>query len=302
MPAKGTTKNKGQKDALDRFYTNPDTACLLVKQLLAEHPELIGKTFVEPSAGDGAFVYALEVAGIESIVAMDIAPAEDLLCKTEIFRGDFLSDDGLEKAFASAGGAIPPHEEIVFIGNPPFGEGGALSLGFIATALKYGHLACFVLSPAFSKENFQRKLGVSPIKITEIDNTRYRMSGGEIDVPSAFFLFDTEHAFEPFPDMSPYLPFRPIQGAETPDFGIRRNGGRAGFATRNWQEEKLTRNNGFLYKELEGCPENICDIINGCVFPERDWSVGPRSLSQKEIAKGVYAKMRELGLIDKQQM
>lgn len=39
--------------------------------------------------------------------------------------------------------------------------------------------------------------------------------------------------------------------------------------------------------------ETIIDTINGINFPERDWSVGPRSLSQREIARRVIEAMGE---------
>lgn len=46
-----TTKSKGQKDILDRFYTLPDVAAICIHQLDLSKYDLI----VEPSAGNGSF-------------------------------------------------------------------------------------------------------------------------------------------------------------------------------------------------------------------------------------------------------
>ena len=79
--ARGTTKNNGQKGKLDRFYTPADEALRLLSDLpaivplLAGNPDCSGIEFYEPSAGDGAFVRAVEeLYPSASVRAFDIAP------------------------------------------------------------------------------------------------------------------------------------------------------------------------------------------------------------------------------------
>lgn len=72
----GTTKNKGQKDILDRFYTPFQEADRLISEL--SHLSFLNinndTIFIEPSAGDGAFVAAVEKIFDENqIIALDIS-------------------------------------------------------------------------------------------------------------------------------------------------------------------------------------------------------------------------------------
>lgn len=87
---RGTSKSNGRKDSLDRFYMQLEEAERLVSALLDEKPEYHGRIFVEPSAGRGAFVKALEEHG-ETVIAYDIAPSESSICATSILKRDFLA-------------------------------------------------------------------------------------------------------------------------------------------------------------------------------------------------------------------
>lgn len=292
MGSKGTTKNKGRKDELDRFYTEPSVAAALVRALLEEHPDWVEtKHFVEPSAGDGAFVSALESAGATHIHALDIAPAETPLCETEIVQHDFLADDLIGKVPELSGVA---RDDIVFLGNPPFGEQASLAIAFVKRSMEIGGVCAFILPPSFYKESVQKKFkdlgAVDDIK--NIDNIAYRLVGaGHVQVPSSFFVFRSGKAFVPEPDRSGELPFSfiPKKSKSDADFAIRRVGGTAGTATSDVMS--VSEESYYYCKKKPECPDDIIDRINACEFPERDWSVGPRSLSQKEIAKNIYAQV-----------
>lgn len=303
---KGTTKNKGQKDALDRFYTKPDVASRLVQELIEHYPQMQDAIFIEPSAGDGAFVYALESdARIpnENIIALDIAPSESSICQSPIHRNDFLEDnlaDKLsEKGFDDS--LLRNTDKVVFIGNPPFGEQATLATAFVKKSLENARWCAFILPPSFRKESMQKKLANFGAldSLIELDDTSYRMNGEILDVPSYFFVFDAKKEFEETPDMTDELPFHKVTNdpkkRESADFAIRRVGGTAGSATENVTE--CSKETYYFFAKDNGCPDDIVDIINECDFPERDWSVGPRSLSVKEMSGRIYEEMLRRGLL-----
>lgn len=284
--AKGTTKNNGQKDRLDRFYTPVDEAFRLLSDLpvivplLAGNPDCSGIEFYEPSAGDGAFVRAVEeLYPSASVRAFDIAPSPSPLCDTTIGEQDFLDAD------------IPYSDNRIVIGNPPFGEQGRLCFQFVEKALDIAPTVCFILPPSFKKESYQKRIGLSPVAVIELDDTAYRVGDGLIDVPSCFFVFDREHPFVEDEIDFGELPFEflPKSDTDSADFTIRRVGGTSGTAT---ADTSVSTQSNYFCRTCDGYDTTtIIDTINGIDFPERDWFVGPRSLSQREIARRVIEAM-----------
>lgn len=271
--AKGTTKNNGQKDKLDRFYTSPDEALRLLSDLpavvplIAGNPDCSGVEFYEPSAGDGAFVRAVEeLYPSASIRAFDIAPSPSPLCDTAIGEQDFLNAD------------IPYSANRIVIGNPPFGEQGRLCFQFVEKALDIAPTVCFILPPSFKKESYQKRIGLSPVTVIELDDTAYRVGDDLIDVPSCFFVFDREHPFVEDEIDFGKLPFEflPKSDTDSADFTIRRVGGTSGTAS---PDTSVSPQSNYFCRTFDGYDtDTIVDTINGIDFPERDWSVGPRSL------------------------
>lgn len=286
--AKGTTKNNGQKDKLDRFYTPADEALRLLSDLpaivplLAGNPDCSGIEFYEPSAGDGAFVRAVEeLYPSASVRSFDIAPSLSPLCDTAIGEQDFLDAD------------IPYSDNRIVIGNPPFGEQGRLCSQFVEKALDIAPTVCFILPPSFKKESYRKRIGLSPVAVIELDDTAYRVGDGFIDVPSCFFVFDREHPFVEDEIDFGKLPFEflPKNKADSADFSIRRVGGTSGTAS---PDTSVSTQSNYFCRTCDGYDTGtIIDTINGIDFPERDWSVGPRSLSQREIARRVLEAMNE---------
>lgn len=118
----------GNKVALDQWYTRDDWAQACVDDLLTEIPELKGREFLEPSAGGGAFIRALEARG-QTVEGYDLEPRAD-----GIVMADFLTDD-----IDCAGKVV--------IGNPPYGVRSALARRFARRAFEQGatHVAFLLL-------------------------------------------------------------------------------------------------------------------------------------------------------------
>jgi hypothetical protein len=94
---------------------------------------------IDPSAGRGAFLTLLPA---DKRIAVDISPQHP-----EVRRGDFLS-------------WAPPRAlgPTLTIGNPPFGQRGALAMAFIVRAAAYSEAFAFVLPRSFNKYTFQNRV------------------------------------------------------------------------------------------------------------------------------------------------
>ena len=120
--------------ALDRdaYFTPLKDSKRIIKQLLIDEPYLRDYEWVEPSAGSGSFLYAVEDENIK-IQGYDIHPMHD-----DVVQNDFLKDD------------LDLSGKVV-IGNPPYGARSRLALDFIDRAFKQGaEYVGFLLLGSFS--------------------------------------------------------------------------------------------------------------------------------------------------------
>ena len=117
----------------DAYFTKHDVASECVTTL----DSIIGTdhTYLEPSAGDGAFVIPL--AG-RKVAAIDIQPQSPL-----VTQGNFLTSD---------------LQSTVVLGNPPFGRRGKLAVEFINKAAGFADYIAFILPVQFRKYLTQKNL------------------------------------------------------------------------------------------------------------------------------------------------
>jgi len=122
---------------LDQFFTRPEVAkaCLasLSKVIAGDDVDAAQCTFLEPSAGSGAFFNLLPAA---RRIGLDVAPK----CRG-VDRQDFLSYS-------------PPEDRqnLVVVGNPPFGYRAWLALAFVNHAATFADYVGFILPMAFQSE------------------------------------------------------------------------------------------------------------------------------------------------------
>lgn len=122
---------------LDQFYTRPAVAqaCYssLLAYLAAEGMDSTSFTYLEPSAGRGAF---LDILPPQARIGLDIQSQSP-----EIEEADFLS-------WAPEAIDMP----IVVVGNPPFGYRAWLALEFVNHAATFAEYIGFILPMAFQSD------------------------------------------------------------------------------------------------------------------------------------------------------
>ena len=117
----GNTRVSGK----EQFYTPLETARTVVAHVLETIPDARNRTWLEPSAGTGAFIEALREHDITDVIALDIEPHHP-----QVIQQDFL--------------AWTTHRnDLIAIGNPPFGRNNALSIPF------FNHCATMCTDIAF---------------------------------------------------------------------------------------------------------------------------------------------------------
>lgn len=144
----------------DQFYTRRDVAVRLAKTVA--NTLLVPPTvWVEPSAGDGAFVDAIALSGLPGrVLALDLDPA-----RPDILQGDFLR------------WTLPHHENgvVAVLGNPPFGKNASLAVKFFNRAAIFADVIGMIFPRTFQKKGLQNRL-----------NRHFRLALEEILPPDSF--------------------------------------------------------------------------------------------------------------------
>lgn len=243
----------------DQFYTVSSVAVSCIADLT---PHAIG-TWVEPSAGAGAFVMNPDV------IAMDIDPKAH-----GIVTRDFLT-------------WTPPPGEYTVFGNPPFGRQSVLARKFIKHAATFASVIGFILPRSFSKPSMQRAfpLNFHLVSERELGKDSFLVNGEPYDVPCVFQVWvksDTERSANSAEDVQ----WTYVKRNEPHDIAVRRVGGNAGRCM--LPSDTLSVQSHYFIRLPRG--KNVNDVIaymNAQVFPSN--TTGPRSLSKSEINAALTA-------------
>jgi len=274
---KGTTKSKGQKDLLDRFYTKPEVAEQCINYLTALI-DIYPCYIMDPCSGRGAFCNCLIQKFKHKFThGFDIDP-------TAVFTYNHCSKgtDFLKFHPCLPGGAFP----FAVVSNPPFGNQSSMALKFIKHAAKLAEIIAFILPNSFYKESMQKKIkthkviGTLPLK----PNSFYIIKDGiEIDysVPCSFFVFGksvwiAEEEYH-------YTHLFEFTDKEHADCRIQRIGGNAGKCDQNLH---VSPSSNYFIK-LHVPFDEFKKIVDHADFTCRNWTVGPRSISKQELVKAL---------------
>lgn len=254
---KGATKSLGKKDNLDRFYTKPEVAAQLIKEINLEQYDSI----IEPSAGCGAF--SLQ---IPNCLALDLAPAHPSILQKNFF--DFSTDEG----------------NILVIGNPPFGEQSKLAIQFFNHAATFARTIAFILPKSFRKISIQNRLDLHFHLLNEIElsDNSFLLNEEDYAVPCVFQIWErknTKRKKVKAPSTSQYFSF--VKTKEEADLRVQRVGGNAGKAYLN--KEGALSSNYYLKNTSPYTTEELVRLLNTANYHSLEDTVGPKSLPKGEL-------------------
>lgn len=171
------------KNELDQFYTAPLVAVEMVK-ILKKYFDFKDRTFYEPSAGTGNFIFALKENGISKsrISAIDIDPKNDPLIK----KNDFLK---INLRFSKSR---------IVIGNPPFGKRSQLAIKFINKGFEISNTVAMILPQQFERYLTQKNIDINAKLIYSKRLNKYSFihNDSEYGVNCVFQIWTKEDNFD----------------------------------------------------------------------------------------------------------
>ena len=255
---------KFRKNTKDQYYTKSTVAKKCVDKIIATLPQTSTYQWIEPSAGNGAFLKILP--NTFDKLGIDLEPKS-----SNIQQGNFLDWAPISE------------KKRVFFGNPPFGRQGSLAKSFIKHAAQYADIIAFILPRSFVKPSMSRAfpLKFHCIHSDELEKNAFEVNTVEYDVPCVFQIWKKNVADRIVAEAAKEDGFEYVKHGQPFHIAFKRVGGLAGkcypFATGYNPQFHY-----FLKLEEAYIPyiKNIIEKVNLHTFPSN--TVGPRSLSKGE--------------------
>jgi len=255
---------KFRKNTKDQFYTNDRVAASCVQRIMDALPLTREYLWVEPSAGNGAFLRPLPASC--STIGLDIEPkAKGILSQ------DYLTWQP------------PLGKEMIVFGNPPFGRQSSLAKAFISKSCEYATVIAFILPKSFTKPSMIRAFDRTfhLLQSTELEKDSFVVNGAPYDVPCVFQIWQKRETERLLEEKIEPRGFGYVKSHEPYHIAFRRVGGLAGKCYPHGMAFSVQSHYFIaLHEDAIEHMEEIMERINQHTFPSN--TVGPRSLSKSE--------------------
>lgn len=263
----------------DQYYTRPSVAQECVDLILEKIPQSESYQWVEPSAGNGAFLNCVP-SGID-LIGIDIDPKS-----ANIYKGDFLD-------------WMPVTEKPrIFFGNPPFGRQSSLAKAFIKHASEFADVIAFILPRSFVKPSMNRAfpLRFHCIYSEELAKGSFLVNDSAYDVPCVFQIWQKKDTDRVVAAKVEEEGFTYVKHGQPYHIACKRVGGLAGKCSLATTDPSDYNPQFHYFLRLDDIyiphRSTIIEKVNQHTFPSN--TVGPRSLSKSEINEVLNEIMKEV--------
>lgn len=266
---KKTGLNRGISD---KYYTNQTVVeeCMnnWVKYIKASDNDLC----IEPSAGNGSFIKSIKEI-FKNRLFIDIEPEHKDICKLDYLQLDINS---LIKS---------KYDKIHVLGNPPFGRQSSSAMKFIKKSSQYCDSISFILPRSFKKESFKKHFPKNFHLVFEKDlpDNSFIIDNMKHDVPCVFQIWIKKNFERVIVEKIFPIKFKFVKKTDNHDISFRRVGVNAGEIDKN-TINKSFQSHYFIKFEME-LDQELWNKLSNINFSEKDYTVGPRSISKPELIK-----------------
>lgn len=274
---KNSTKNI-RDQGLDKFYTISTYSKKCIDKVFEIYNKSNFDLIIEPSAGNGSFFNQIDC---NNKIGIDILPENKNIIKMDFF--DY----------------IPPvvKNNILVIGNPPFGKVSSIAVNFFNYSAKWSKVIAFIIPRTFRRPSIQNKLDKTFHLIYDEDiPTKPCCFEPKMMVKCCFQIWEKRSIERPLINLPTkhddwdFLSFGPNdkKGQPTPpnnaDFALRAYGGKIGEI----QTEKL---NELRPKSWHWIKSNInkTELIHR--FNQLDYSDSLNTARQNSMGKGELVRL-----------
>lgn len=263
-----SSRSKRKNSHLDQFYTKENVAIDLIKILESEVGSLDQYRVIEPSAGSGSFS-----RNIKNCEAYDIDPKHESIIKADFFNIGFVT--------------FP--ENVVVVGNPPFGRQSSLAFKFIKKSMLIADTVAFILPASFGKISYKNRIPLthSLIRTEVLPKNSFTVDGSDFDVNAIFQIWRKRNRKKI--DVKTKSQYFEFVDKENADIAVRRVGVNAGNVFKNVGD--CSKQSHYFIKSSSP----LLDIFERLSYTDK-YGTGPNSISKHELIKAFedYVQTRRL--------
>lgn len=159
----------------DQFYTQRDIALECVNYLLDLVNVDKNTIFLEPSAGEGSFLFPLIDKKL-NFIALDIEPKHHAIKEIDFLNYDY---------------ELLKSKSVITLGNPPFGKNSSLAIKFFNKAAEFSDYIAMILPATFEKDSIKNRLSLNMtlIKSIKLSSELFSLDGKLVMVPTVFQIW-----------------------------------------------------------------------------------------------------------------
>ena len=255
-----------REEGLDKFYTIPTYSKKCIDKVFELYDINNFQLIVEPSAGNGSFLNQIHS---ENKIGIDISPEDSNILKMDFF--DYKPSS--------------IKENILVIGNPPFGKISSLAIKFFNHAAKWANVIAFVIPRTFRRPSVQNKLDIN-----------FHCFNPQMSVKCCFQIWEkneTKRSIIYLPTKHEhweFLGFGPIDnnGQPTPpigaDFAMRAYGGKIGEIKKECLKDLRPKSWHWIKSNI-----NKEDLIKR--FNQLDYSDSLNTARQNSMGRGELVRL-----------
>lgn len=262
---------------LDKFYTRDPIAQMCIDLSNDIIPLNNFDMVIEPSAGNGSFLNKINHT---NKIGIDISPEDNNIIQMDFFE------------------YTPEiiNQNILVIGNPPFGKNSSLAVKFFNHAAKWANVIAFIIPKTFRKISIQNRLNMNFHLINDIDIPDKPCSF--IPVMNAKCCFQIWQKHEILrnaiihPDSHPdwnFLKYGPKDKKNQPtppigaDFAIRAYGGKCGYIQTTDLDTLRPKSWHFIKSNID--PFELIERFTNLDFSKSHNTARQNSMGKKELVQ-----------------
>ena len=267
-----------REEGLDKFYTIPSYSKKCIDKVFELYDKSSFDLIIEPSAGNGSFFNQLEC---NNKIGIDISPENKNIIKMDFF--DYTPQSHINN--------------ILVIGNPPFGKISSIAIKFFNHSAKWANVIAFIIPRTFRRPSVQNKLSNMFHLIYDDDvSTKPCCFTPQMMVKCCFQIWEKKETERPFIDLPTkhkdweFLSFGPIDkyGQPTPpdgaDFAMRAYGGKIGEIEKIKLSELRPKSWHWIKSNI-----NKEELINR--FNQLDYSDSLNTARQNSMGRGEVVRL-----------
>jgi predicted RNA methylase len=254
-----------KRDNNEQYYTRQDIANECVKDTHALYKLESFTSIIEPSAGTGAFLIPLQQYTYK-LLAYDIDPKA-----TSILKQDYLATE-IEQ------------DNILVIGNPPFGRQSSLAKQFIKHSCKFARVIAFILPRSFKKSSMYNAFTIDFHNVyeRELPQNSFIYLEQKYNVPCIFQIWERKkYNRSPQPKYIANELYTIVKKCNNPNVSFRRVGVNAGKFTFN-NFDALSIESHYFIKSKNVISDTLQKQMENIKW-DTDNTTGPKSISKQEL-------------------